>query len=261
MDHIIIPACNLQAIMDSGQCFRMEKDSDDKFIIPAGQCLAKGEQYGTHAIIRPESGSEEFWKDYFDCQTDYGYIASVFKSAMKSDFVDKAVDFSEGLRMLNQDPFETLISFIISQRKNITAIRTSVRQICNEWGKDMSLGIKSFPTVQQLAGKNFSQVFSLGYRRAYVEDAVRWCLVNDLDSLRHTSYESALRTLKEIQGVGDKVANCVLLYSLGFKNAFPIDIWVERIIQEDFGGSFPVTPVAGARGILQLYMYYYKRCS
>lgn len=260
VQELYIKDCNLRKIADSGQCFRMEQLDSGVFVIPSADRFAWGTQEGNDTIISFEDDAS-YWKEYFDFGTDYDQLCQTFKSLTQEfPFIQKAVDFSKGLRLLKQDPFETFISFIISQRKNITAISSCVEELSQLWGTQVYDGFYGFPTVEQFYENVWQDVLSLGYRNEYVRQAaLRVHSGFSLDSLRDKGYDQAKLELCSFYGVGNKIADCTLLYGLGYTNAFPIDVWVKRILDDDLQGRFNPDSIPDNRGILQLMMFYYKR--
>lgn len=263
MDIIKIKDCNIQKIMDSGQCFRIYYLSrSNKYFVISKDKASIATQDGDNIELECLDNDTDYWSRYFNTDKDYTLIDNNFKSA-NIDFITKATDYSKGLRVLQQDLYETIISFIISQRKNISSIRKCIvnLSVCyGEMKEFKGIVYYAFPTVENLAGRKLDTI-GLGYRQSYIEELIDSLYANQykLSDIPRNNYEAALNKLKEIKGVGDKVANCVLLYSMGYTNAFPIDTWIQRIIDDDFGGNFPFDSIKSNKGILQLYMFYYKR--
>lgn len=255
---MVIKDCDIKKIADSGQCFRI-REFDGRYIVQSKDKIAYATQVGDNVEL--ECTDKAYWNVYFDVSTDLRATGEYFKSCNSSSFVSESVNFCSGLRFLNQDPFETLVSFIFSQRKNIPSIRTSIEDLCVTYGTELLNGIYAFPTVDQLKGKNLKGIKGIGYRAPYVMWAVSAVSAGivDFDAIRKMPYDMALVKLKDLYGVGDKIANCVLLYGLGFRNAFPLDVWTKRIVDEDFNGNFPYLDFKENLGVLQLWMYYYKR--
>ena len=168
---------------------------------------------------------------------------------------------------MRQDPFETLISFIISQRKNIPAIRSAVEQICEKFGKVIKTlqgDVSAFPKVDELSEASAYDLskMSLGYRSAYVWDAlakIRNMDVSLEDLYNENDSEALLETLKKINGVGDKVSACVALYAYHRLECVPVDVWIMRAILEDFAGENVFAAFKEHAGLLQQYVFYYKR--
>lgn len=275
MVRFIIKNCNIIKIKDSGQCFRFLELFYDSFLFFSKDKVCKVRQLEDDIIVRCEDKDKSYWLYYFD-EVVYGnkevdYEEFRLKCCNDSNqFIRDSAKFSKGLRLLNQNPFECLISFIISQRKSIPAIRDCIEKLCSKYGDRLGLyetyDLYAFPTPEQLVEgyeKDGYKDCSLGYRAEYIYNTSREILNSDkecLECLRIFTYEESLAMLKKYKGVGDKVANCVLLYSLGFKNAFPKDVWINRIFELYFSDSdFPYDRYEGLLGVLQLYMFYYIR--
>jgi N-glycosylase/DNA lyase len=260
---------DLQQIADSGQCFRMNKRTENRYSLVA---------YGRYLeICQPEQdvielncSEEEYtdtWRNYFDIGYDYD---KVIRSLIGSgdEFLRKAAEFGPGIRILRQEPFEMLISFIISQNKNIPSIKTCIERICERYGDgktDPATGVRyyTFPSPMQLAAAEKKELRSLklGYRDEYILRAARAVAEGaiDLEVLKKCSHEKTVKTLRSIHGVGEKVANCVALYGLHHIEAFPVDVWIKKILNEIYQGSFVVERYNGYAGIVQQYMFYYIR--
>lgn len=259
---MIIKNCNMKKIMESGQCFRINKIDTNKYLVISKDLACIAKQIGNDTEIKCNKKDEDYWLYYFDMMQDHDTIGSTF---IKDDkYINDAVNFGKGLRLLKQDNYECLVSFIISQRKNIPAIKTSIESLSSTFGEKREIfGVEysTFPSIEQLYGKSLKDKFGLGYRAEYLEKLVEKLYRKeiDLEKIKQMNYNKGLMELKKIKGVGDKVANCVLLYSLNKENAFPIDIWMQRIIDNEFNGEFPFEKYKHYKGLLQLYMFYYER--
>jgi N-glycosylase/DNA lyase len=260
---------NIMQIAESGQCFRMNRLEGDRYGLVAFGRYLKISQPETD-IIELSCNEEEYeniWRDYFDLGFNYG---KVVRSLIKSGdaFLQKAAEYGPGIRILRQEPFEMLISFIISQNKNIPSIKTCIERICERYGDqktDAVTGITyhTFPTPVQLAAAKKEELrgLKLGYRDAYIHSAAQAVAEGaiDLNRLKICGHEEAVTTLKKIHGVGEKVANCVSLYGLHHIEAFPVDVWIKKILTEVYRGSFKTEQYNGYAGIVQQYMFYYIR--
>ncbi len=256
---------DLAGIAQSGQCFRMKEIEGGVQLIAKGKFLQVWD-LGNHRFrfdcTRQEY--EDVWKEYFDLNTDYAqYTACILKN---DRFLQQAAEYGKGLRILNQDPFEMLISFIVSQRKSIPAIRTAVEQLAQRFGSPIETpqGTQwAFPTAQQLANVDLEQLKAcgLGYRAGYVMDAA--CKTAggqlNLEELHHHKDEFLLQQLQTVAGVGIKVASCTALFGYHRLEALPIDVWMERVIERVYKGKWPKSYRKYA-GVLQQYMFYYARC-
>ncbi|NLZ80623.1 MAG: 8-oxoguanine DNA glycosylase [Clostridiales bacterium] len=257
---------DLKMIKESGQCFRMKEISDDKYCLVAMNRYLEIEKIGLEAF-RFSCSQEEFdsvWEEYFDLKTDYSkFISNVDPS---DEFLTEAVKYGSGIRILKQDTWEMIVTFIISQRKSIPSIKNIVERLCVKYGDEKECNgftYYTFPSYQVLGVlelKDF-QDLGMGYRDKYILKAARDFLYGeiDLEYLNKASYEDAFKELCNLYGVGIKVANCVLLFGLYHIDAFPIDTWIERIINIIYDGNFPRDKYKGYEGIIQQYMFYYAR--
>ena len=221
-------------------------------------------------IIELGCTEEEYraiWRDYFHIDYDYDRIVDQINHST-DEFLRNAVQGGSGIRILRQEPFEMLISFIISQNKNIPSIKTCIERLCERYGEcstDKFTGAVyyAFPTPEQLADAKQEELRSLklGYRDSYILSAARAVASGaiNLEALKLASHEEAVKALCDIHGVGIKVANCVSLYGLHHIEAFPVDVWIRRIFTEVYGNRFDITPYRGYAGIIQQYMFYYFR--
>ncbi len=260
-----IPDFDIQKIAQSGQCFRIRPLADGAYSAVAGKRYLQIRPLGGDSFAFSCSPVEfdAFWRGYFDLDTDYGKILSRIDPA--DAFLTEAVRFGRGIRILRQDAWETTVSFIISQRKNIPAIERAVDALCERYGEALPSpheDVRAFPTPERLAALTEADLSacSLGYRDAYVLSAAR-AFAGGLshESLAAMGFERAREALMSIRGVGTKVANCILLFSLHDVDAFPVDVWIARVLEREYGGVFPLERYAGCAGIVQQYMFYYAR--
>ena len=263
---------NLAKIANSGQCFRPKEIQPGLFRFVTGEHFLYIREV-SEKIFDVSCGSDEWqniWRKYFDLNTNYfGIRNAVKKFAEKKScekFLNAATDFGEGIRILRQDPFEMLISFIISQRKNIPAIRKSVESLCERFGREVKTErekIFLFPTAESFCGVTLDNLRGLGlaYRDAYVKDAVEKINSHEieLDKLKKFSDLELVDELKKIRGVGDKVANCVALFAYHRVDSVPIDVWIKRAMEEDFDGENIFVEFGKNAGILQQYIFFFKR--
>lgn len=233
--------------------------------MPNADMQGRGACCGT-LIIEASGGSEEFWYDYFDLGTDYGEIKK--KLANSEPAIENAVAYGGGIRILNQDPFETIISFIISQNNNIPRIRKCIEALCVKYGEAISgnntddvMGY-AFPTPEALADADLMDLaaLKLGYRNAYIKESARLYLNNGCPACRED--------LLAMHGVGPKVANCIMLFGLRDVAAFPIDTWIRHIMHDMYGFDekdikgmqrFAAEKFGSYAGYAQQYLFYYYR--
>jgi N-glycosylase/DNA lyase len=229
---------------NSGQAFRWYKKNDYYIgVVNEKIVIIKPQSEDTFDIynVTPDEYKKYFYW-YFDLDKDYADIKDRLKS--HDEFLKKAVEKYEGLRLLNQEPFECMISFIISQNNNIKRIQLLIENLCKTYGRKIrykNFEAYSFPTVEELEKVTVEDLKKLGfgYRAEYVVDAI-YKVANDeikLENLIDLDTEKARNMLKMIKGIGNKVADCILLYSLQKYNVFPINVWVKRALKEYYNFS------------------------
>ena len=256
-----------ERIADSGQCFRWKKDESGAYrIIHKGYFLKiRSLGNGLFDFSCPEEEYRNIWYDYFDFGEDYRAVrARIHKE--EDPFLAKACEYGKGIRILRQDPWETLISFIISQNKNIPAIQKSIALLCAAAGRecyDEGERYYLFPTPEEILALSDVELAAcrIGYRCRYVKaaaaDAAEGRL--HLNSLKDQTEEEAMQALMSICGVGAKVASCVSLFGLHHIDAFPIDVWIRRILENEYPDGYPREKYSPYNGIYQQYMFYYYR--
>lgn len=257
---------DLEKISKSGQCFRMNpiKEEDNKFFVIAfGEYLEMEQDKDSVIFSCTEEEWSRLWKNYFDCDTDYD---KVYQLVDQEDiYLQKAVSFGSGIRILRQEIFETIICFIISQQNNISRIKKCVEKICSSYGEEKYnfKGEKyfTFPTPESLMKLSLEdlQVCSLGYRSKYILKTAQMIVREeiDLDSLSEMSYEDAKYELMKLSGVGIKVAECICLFALHHLDAFPIDTHIQAVLFKHYPYGFSFERYKGYAGILQQYAFYY----
>ena len=264
-------------IADSGQCFRMTAVGERTFrLIAGGRVLLIRETEDAPGRFSLSCSEEEFctfWRSYFDLDHDADYEAARAKVPKSDVYLQRAMRYGYGIRILRQEPFETLISFIISQCRSVPAIRTAVEKLSTAFGTrlqetaltgaDRSLPpLYAFPTPVQLAAASPEALGAcgLGYRTSYVAACARRVADGeiDLNALSTLSTEEVIEALRSFQGVGVKVASCTALFGYHRLDAAPVDVWMDRVIRSVYGGTFPEAYHDRA-GILQQYLFYYAR--
>lgn len=237
---------NLKQTLECGQCFNFERlYASESDLISECRYEYSVTAFGRHINIIQDKQEllfqnaadeeiEKIWIPYFDLNRDYDEIK---EAVIRADGnLEPVIEQYYGIRILNQEFVETLMSFIISQNKNIPQIKKLVKSISESFGSLIEDGHYAFPDKKQLyeiSEENFREL-KTGFRAPYLRDAVERIADGriDEDELRKMSFSDAKAKLMEIKGVGDKVANCVLLFGLGFRNAFPVDVWIKRIMEE-----------------------------
>lgn len=276
-NNLILTGCDsfdLVHTFECGQCFRWNMLADGSYEgVHAGKALRIAHRSGDMVFFdTSEDDFENIWRKYFDLDRDYAGI----KKRLSSDNVLKeAVREGSGIRILAQEPFETVISFIISANNNIPRIKLIIERLCAMYGTKIHAYKKtyySFPDAQTLAAlpKEDLAPIKAGFRDKYIIDAAQKIASGeiDIDSIYKMDYESAKNELKKIKGVGEKVANCILLFGFGKLSAFPVDVWIKRIIEHCyFGdtaagcdiGEFAKERFGELGGFAQQYLFYYAR--
>ncbi len=202
---------------------------------------------------------ENFWADYFDLNRNYAEICETLKA---DSHLDTAIKAYSGIRILKQETWEALCSFIISQNNNIPRIKGIIERLCFNFGEDLGNGDFSFPTAEKLALLSVEDLAPLrsGFRAKYIIDAAQKVANGELnlDKLSTCDIDEARAELIKIKGVGAKVAECTLLYGCGRVDAFPIDVWVKRIMAELYPDGLPEC-TKGIEGIAQQYLFHWRR--
>lgn len=255
-----------------GQFFRFKNYKKGYLVFAEDKCAYCYEE-GEFAYIICEDKDKNFFTDYFDLNRDYSLIYNA-AIAENVEILTKAANCGKGIRILNQNTTEALISFIISQNNNIPRIKGIIERLCNSLGERKSFLNEeyfAFPSVEKLAVQDitFFQSIGLGYRAAYVKGiAQRLTCDLDLLKLNELETEQLKKELVKLYGVGEKVANCVLLFGFHRSNSFPVDTWIEKVYAQDFGGKIKnrikITEWFLSRfkensGYFQQYLFHYKR--
>ena len=257
---------SLREICQSGQCFRMRETAEkNTYELIAGDKYLKASQEGS--IVNFFCSDMEFicyWVPYFDIDVDYGkYIQTVNP---RDSYLNAAVQCGSGIRILHQDLWEMIITFLISQQNNIARIRGCIERLCARYGEKMeSDGTEyySFPTPEQLSAATEADLrqLGMGYRARYIVETTRSILTGEvsLDRLYQIKYyRTAKKELMKLSGVGEKVADCICLFALHHMDAFPIDTHIRQVLDEHYRRGFPNRRYRGMRGIMQQYIFYYE---
>ena len=251
---------SLSETLDCGQAFRWESEDGNLWRGVAGNKYLEIYRDGDAVVFKNTSLSDfkNFWYNYFDLDRNYGEI---IKTVSQNATIAEAIKFADGIRILNQDPWEALCSFIISQNNNIPRIKGIINRLCENFGEKFD-GYYSFPSAETISKLYVEdlEILRSGFRAKYIIDAAKKVADKtvDLEALRTAPYDSALETLMKINGVGPKVADCTLLFSLGHIEAFPKDVWIKRALDMLFDGELPECAKDYA-GIVQQYIFHYSR--
>ena len=250
---------NVAKTFESGQFFKYSKVPErDGYLVVSGNDCAFVRQRGSDVElnIRPESDSD-YWLNFLAIDTDDLEVWRIMTSNPK---LKEVYEFSEGIRVLRQDPVEALLYFIISQRNNIPRIKQCVNLLCQMTGEQVGPDLWGAPVLTNI-NKETLEHCRLGYRDAYLCDAANRILTGRLDlqelQVNRCSPEKAVETLMTVQGVGPKVAGCVALYGLGHKSLFPIDVWVSRAMNCLSISHNDIKMYGDAAGLVQQHIFYY----
>lgn len=272
---------NIKQILESGQVFHYERLTDHSYILNAKQKLIKITQqpHSSSAIIYNTNISEldEVWIPYFDIDTNYAKITQ--ELSRKDEHMEKAVAFGSGIRILRQDPWEMLISFIISQNKAIPHIQQCIRNISERYGFPLEQfdgedkNYYAFPSPKALSRANEEELreCKVGFRAPYIMDACHKILNGEinLNDLYIMSADEAREKLMQIKGVGPKIADCILLFAYGKGEVFPTDVWIKRVVEGMYFEGKEMKPAeiqtfakgyfGDLAGYAQQYLFYYGR--
>lgn len=247
---------DLDETLDCGQAFRWAKTADGEYTGAfvnkplTIRCLDKAD-----GVFELENTTEqdflEIWRQYFDLDTDYGELKRRYS---EDETLSKACAFAGGIRILRQDSWEALSSFIISQNNNIPRIKGIIGRLCEHYG--------GYPSVEQMSGETPESLGFLraGFRAKYLTDAVEKLMSGkvDIDAAKLMSIDDARAELMKIKGVGPKVADCAMLFGMYRIDAFPKDVWVKRVMAQYYPDGLPEC-VKSTEGIAQQYLFHYIR--
>ena len=279
---------NIKQILECGQCFRWEMITDTNYIVVAYRRVIEIIQEDSTVTILNTNINDfnELWKDYFDLIVNYEEVKIELS---KDELLKKSVEFGYGIRILNQDPFEILISFIISARNSIPSIMKTIKKISERWGDKIEYKgntYYAFPTPNQLKDVTLEEIKETGasFRSKYIVDTIS--KVNavieaksngtldeelkqfDLDYIKSLPVDECHKALQNFMGVGAKVADCIMLFSMGKHSAFPVDVWIKRAMIHFYLApdvSLNKIRVFGREkfgelaGLAQQYLFYYAR--
>ena len=261
-------------IFECGQCFRWYEQDDGSYSgIAMGKYINVKKE--NNDLIINNSNAADFhniWYKYFDLGTDYGAI----KEELSGDPVlADAIKFGEGIRILKQDEWETLISFIISANNAIPRIMKAVKRISEKWGNHIEFSgntYYAFPGPDVLSKVDVEEIeeCGVGFRAAYISKTAKAVYNGEVSlyELKNAGYNRAREILMSLAGVGPKVSDCVLLFSMGYREAFPVDVWVKRIMQYFYLAPDVSLPkiekyaqekYKNLAGFAQQYLFYYAR--
>lgn len=267
-------------IFDCGQCFRWHRQNDGSYIGIAYGKVIQVKKEGSDVIINNTTQDDfnNIWAEYFDLYRDYDLI----KEKLSEDpLLRKSIQFGNGMRILKQEPFETIISFIISSNNRIPMIKRAIEKICTAWGQPIEYNgsiYYSFPYVNSICHAEEKEIENCktGFRARYIKDTISKIYVSHNSDneefnpryIKELKDDECHSELQKFRGVGPKVADCIMLFSMGKYSAFPVDVWVKRAIMHfymapdaslkkirDFGRN----KFKNLSGFAQQYLFYYAR--
>jgi N-glycosylase/DNA lyase len=264
----------LNHVFECGQCFRWNKTETGSFIGVAFGRVIEVEKQNNDLIIY-NTNKEEFnniWLEYFDLNRDYTKIK---EELSKDELLKKSVDFGKGIRILKQEHFELLISFIISSNNRIPMIKRAIATISEKWGEKIKYKDKvyySFPTIEKLYDKTIEdfEKCSTGFRAKYIANTCENVYKNNgiLEHIFSLNDDECHTELQKFTGVGPKVADCIMLFSMQKYSAFPVDVWVKRAMMHFYVApdvslkkirEFGRDKFGNLSGFAQQYLFYYAR--
>ena len=269
------PNISLFKTFDCGQCFRFNPVS-----VFGNKYEVGGVALGRYVIFAQEREDElivynctrddfdTYWKSFLDLENDYDKINSQIVTAAKSEHMQRAVEYGSGIRILKQELWECMISFIISQNNNIPRIKKIVEKLCLEYGEKITFldnTFYTFPTpeaLSRLSDTALAETTKMGFRAKYVLDAARWFLSTPAPYLtlgKDPDYNKDFDALCEVKGIGPKVASCIMLFGLSRGEAFPIDVHIRRTLERYFPNGLDVAALGKTAGIAQQYLFYYEK--
>lgn len=256
------PACfALGLTLDCGQAFRWTENPDGSFSgVAGGRFLRIKQDVDTLTFFDTAEGDfNSFWRGYFDLERDYSAIVASYECDKQ---LSRACREGYGIRILRQEPWEALCSFIISANNNIPRIKGIISRLCESFGTRLTEGAYTFPAPERLASLSPGEldVIRAGFRNRYIIDAAQKVSSGgvSLERIAAADFEDAKKELLTVKGVGEKVAQCTLLYGFNRLEAFPVDVWIRRVINELYPAGLPEC-IRGTEGIAQQYLFNYMR--
>lgn len=264
----------LSHIFDCGQCFRWNRQENGNYIGVAFGKVIEVEKKDKDVVIynATEEDFENIWRDYFDLDRDYGLLK---ESLSKDPLLKKAVEFGSGIRILKQDPFEMVISFIISANNRIPMIKKAINTISQKWGTPIEYKgntYYSFPNINDLKDCTIEEIQAcgVGFRGKYIKNTIDGIINKEinLEFIKAQDDDNCHIQLQKLSGVGPKVADCIMLFSMDKYSAFPVDVWVKRAMQHFYLApdislkkirEFGRDTFGELSGFAQQYFFYYAR--
>ena len=258
---VITSDIDIAKTLDCGQAFRFSESDGVWRGVAMGRALSLTQEGNKITLF--DVNEEEFnslWRGYFDLDRDYEMIKN---SVSSNEILKKATDFSDGIHILRQEPWEAVCSFIISANNNIPRIKGIISRLCENFGFKIADGLFTFPSAERIAALTLDDlaVIKSGFRAKYILDAAQKFSSNkiDVDALYTLPIDEARNTLMTIKGIGPKVADCALLFGWGRVECFPVDVWIRRAMNHFFGENGLPSEAVEYAGIVQQYLFYWAR--
>ena len=258
---VITSDIDIAKTLDCGQAFRFSESDGIWRGVAMGRAITLTQEGNKITLF--DVDEEEFnslWRGYFDLDRDYEMIKS---SVSSNEILKKATDFSDGIHILRQEPWEAVCSFIISANNNIPRIKGIISRLCENFGKQVADGLFTFPSAERIAALTLDDlaVIKSGFRAKYILDAAQKFSRNqiDVEALYTLSIDEARNVLMTIKGIGPKVADCALLFGWGRVECFPVDVWIRRAMDHFFGENGLPSEAVEYAGIVQQYLFYWAR--
>lgn len=263
-------------IFECGQCFRWHRQDDGSYTgVAKGKVINVSKD--NDKIYLNNTNLEDFntiWYNYFDLGTNYTEIKNTLKNM--DEYLDKACEFGWGIRILQQDGWEMLVSFIISSNNRIPMIQKAIENLSRNYGKFIGEyeGKKyyAFPTPEELnkASQEEIRACQTGFRDKYIKSTTESVIENkeNISAYTNLSTEECIKELTKFNGVGPKVGDCIALFGMQKYDTFPVDVWVKRVMQEFYVEEdmslpkirkYAIDKFGDLAGFAQQYLFYYAR--
>ncbi|MBR6681651.1 MAG: DNA-3-methyladenine glycosylase 2 [Clostridia bacterium] len=261
LDHFLI-----SQVFDCGQCFRFDENGGGIEGVALGK-FVRLEQPAKDTVRIYGITRADFdlsWKSYLGLDDDYVEIEKDILTRRQGDTtMTEAVKKGCGIRILHQDKWEALCSFIISQNNNIPRIKKIIENMSRAFGERIDDTHYAFPTAEALMNAGVDEIFELktGFRAKYIYDAAEKVATGkiDLSLVDSMTTEEAIEYLTQIKGVGLKVASCALLFGFNKSDAFPVDVWVKKVLAKYYPDGLDISSLGKYAGLVQQYLFYYER--
>ncbi len=264
---------DMKTTFENGQCFRWNKKGDSYIGVAFDEVVKLKADGDKIEITTSGDKNIEFWKHYFFLDKKADLIDK--RISKIDDYVEKALTFGSGMKMLRQEPFETLLSFITSSNNNIKRIKLIIERLSSRYGSPIEFEGETyytFPKPIDLKDVSIADFRSIGfgYRDKYIYDAIHKVIDGDvdLDAIYSLNRDNALEELMKVKGVGKKVASCIALFAYSKYNAFPVDVWIKKVLEKMYSkevkrfntvDEFIDKHFGEYSGIAQQYLFYYAR--